>query len=127
MRIPRSLIFKQDNRGDTLGDLYSSYNLNLSNNLGALQISPRMILAENSSVLTNMGVPCAFRFFTANGNDDVGTASRFIWAVAGTRIFHSNAGANGAWKQDATGGSPTALNSDLSDMALFNGAMYALS
>ena len=96
-RIPKSRIAKQSNRSDVLGDLWASNNLDLDSNYGTIRCHPRMILATNSDSLANLGVPCATISYKANGSDDVGVATRFIWAVAGARIFHSNAGANGTW------------------------------
>lgn len=109
--------FVQDNRGSRLGDIYLSYNLDLTSNLGMIRVSPRMLLNVNKADLANLDAPpCAFRFFT--------TSNPGIWAIAKQRMFHNatsstTGGPNTTFIQDATSGSPTSLNSDVSDMEIF--------
>lgn len=115
MKIPKNTILNQNNRGDRLGDIWASYNLDLTSNYGVAKVSPRMLLNVNVSDLANLGVPCAFKFFT--------TSNPYIWAIAGARLFKANGGPNTAFAQDGTSGTPTSLNSDSSDLAVFKSSL----
>lgn len=104
--------FKQLNRGDKLGDLWSSFNLNLSRKLGSVLVSGRMLLNINTDDDAQMSAPpAAFRAFITTTAD--------VWAIAGSHMWStSNGGPDDTFAQDATGSTPTNLSSDNSDMTV---------
>jgi len=111
--------FKQIGNSDVLGNIWSSFNLDLSENLGRIRISPRCMLVDGTvgaSTLTNMETPVTFKFF------DNGTNER-IWCIAGARMFYNSGDPDYVFTQDATASTPTSLN-DGCDMENFNAALY---
>jgi hypothetical protein len=100
----------QTNRSDILGNLWSTYNLDLTENLGAIRVSPRMKL--NTGSLN--GCPWGFRFFDTK-----------IWAGAGTLIYSNSGVPNGTFVADASTGFQSDFSSDESDMETFNGTLCA--
>lgn len=117
-RLPQNFIWNQGNRGDRLGDLYNSYNLDLTGELGSLRISPRLLLNVSSTDDANLGIPCAAKNFVANG---------FIyWAICGAYIYNSIAGLNTTFVKDTTSGTPTTCDPNLSDMKLLPDLGYLL-
>ena len=112
--------FEQINLGDKLGlgDLWSSFNLNLSKKLGSLLVSGRMLLnisEDDDADLTT--APCAFKSFVSTSND--------IWTAAGAVMWStSDGGSNDTFAQDATSSTPVALNSDQTDIAVYQSNMF---
>ena len=112
IKIPQTT-WKQTNRSDVLGSLWSSWNLDLTDNLGVTKISPRTLLINDDT--TNMGVPAAFELFDGQW-----------WAVCGSRIFEkTTTQTDDAFTDDDSSGALTTYNSDVSDLELFNGFLYA--
>jgi hypothetical protein len=104
MKVPANNKWIQTNRGDILGNLWSSFGINLQDNLGALRVSPR--LKTNTSGLNN--VPVAFARF---GQRD--------YALAGTTIYrntNSSGLPNDAFIADDSTSASTDYSSDVSDM-----------
>lgn len=117
IKLPRNNIWKQVNLGNKFGDIWSSYNLDLSSKYGNLMVSPRMLLNISDSDDGDLGVPAAFKTFTTTTPD--------IWMIAGSVMWKtSTGGPNDPFAQDVTSGTPTNLNSDNSDMEIFNSALY---
>lgn len=112
--------FEQNNLGDKLGlgDLWSSFNLNLSKKLGSLLLSGRMLLNINTDDDAQMNAPpCAFKAFVSTSND--------IWAAAGVHMWStSDGGPNDTFAQDATASTPTNLNSDQTDIEVYQSLMF---
>lgn len=106
---------RQLNKGKYLGDLWSSFNLDLQDELGVIKVSPRMKLADSSASEANMGLPCAFRHFDSR-----------IFTIAGTRVFRSvdTNVINTTFNEDTSTGVKTTYNSGWSDMEVFNNALY---
>lgn len=110
--------YVQNNRTDIypIGNLWSTFNIDITSNVGVLRISPRMKLLDSS--ITNvdqMGVPVAFKWFDTK-----------IWAVCDTRIFY-NAGEpdDTPWTDDDSTGFQQDYAADESDMEIFNGTLCA--
>lgn len=122
IRIPNeNKQLKQIGNSDVLGNIWSSFNLNLTENLGRIRVSPRCMLVDGTagpSTLANMGLPVAFEFY------DNGTNER-IWCIAGARMFYSSGDPDDTFTQDATASTPTDLGTD-SDMAVFDNALYVV-
>ena len=107
--------FSQNNQSNVLGNIWSSFNLDLSSNLGRLKISPRVIIStQQSEVSTISTAPCAFKRFGTN-----------FYTIAGVRIHTApNSSAITAnWSADTN--TPTNCDVTLSDLELFNSSIYA--
>lgn len=113
IKFPQQNIWKQVNLGERFGDLWSSFNLDLTSKLGTLRVSPRFLLNISTTDDAQLGAPpCAFRAFVTTTPD--------IWAIANAHMWKtSTGGPNDTFAQDATSGTPTNLNSDNSDMEVF--------
>jgi len=109
MRInPSELV--QTNRSDTLGSLWSTWNIDLQDNEGKVRVSPRFRINQQTSDLANLGCPVAFKRF--------GTS---IYTVAGAAIFvNSTMENNNAFVQDASSGGDVDYDPDYSDLETFN-------
>ena len=77
IKIPANNKWVQSNRGDIFGSIWSSFNIDLTQQRdrqkGNIRIT-RMLRAATSAVLTNLGVPVAFRrlggaTYAVAGND----------------------------------------------------------
>lgn len=125
MRLPKENYWKQLNIGDKFGDLWASYNLEISKKLGNLLVSPRMLLNINTDDDAQLDEPAAaFKTFTVSASDAVGVATMYLWAVAGDYLWNCRAGANTTFKQDATLNTPSYCNSDQSDLNVSNSKLY---
>lgn len=113
--------FFQSNRSDILGSIWSSFNLDLTSNLGKLRISPRGMLTCKStdSGLENLGVATAFRVLGTSASANYG-----IWACAGTKMFKNSGAIYGNFVEDVTTGTPTLDSSFDQDLEIFNGKLY---
>lgn len=111
--------FKQLGDTDVLGNIWSSFNLDLTTNVGRLRVAPRGIIVSKSTDggLTTMTTPVAFRMFATNATN------QRIWAIAGG-MFYNTGRPNDTFTLDSSGGVPTVGPG--SDMELFNNALYVV-
>lgn len=120
MKIPLENKWLQINDSEIGGSLFASKNIDLTQE-HELRISPRMVLATDSSNLPNLGVPCVFRYFPTSLSDGSVLHSTTYLCVAGSRLFFlKENGLNGEWVQDGTNFSPNNLSSESSDMEIFD-------
>lgn len=106
--------WSQNNRSDTKGDLWSSWNLDTLSNEDKLRVAVRTIVTTDD--ITDLGVPVGFQTFTDNN-----AGIQYAWAVAGSYVFRTNIlnGYTGAFAKDSSTGTPTNCSSDTSDIASF--------
>jgi len=110
--------YLQTNRTNVypMGNLWSTFNMDYSTNVGVTRVSPRLKLNSVSTAegLTNMGLPIAFQYF-----------SQRMFAIAGTRMFRATAPftAN-AFIEDNSTGAATDYAAG-SDMTVSNDALVA--
>lgn len=105
----------QPNRGSVLGNVWSTFNIDLHSNLGSIRVSPR--LQVNTAGVTNQGLSVAFKYFDER-----------VFSIAGTRVFKNTTGTAGtAFVEDASTGALTDYSSDYSDLDLFNNQLFAAS
>lgn len=120
MRIPPETYWKQTNRGDSVGSMWGSFNIDLQSNLGKVRPT-RMLQNESQAVNTDLSGP-AVKFVTFQDN-----AAIKIWTLAGSRV-HSASGSPptpmSSFTVDAATGTPTNVSID-DDIEVFNGALYA--
>jgi hypothetical protein len=101
----------QNNRSKILGDIWSSFNLDLQSNLGLIKVSPRLQI--NTSGVTNQGLSVAFSTFNNK-----------IFTIAGTRVFSNSAvDLTSVFTEDAGTGAITTYDPNYSDMQCFNGKL----
>lgn len=94
----------QTNRSKILGDLWSSFNLDLQDNLGVIKVGNRM-----KQHTTGIGVPCAYQMFDA-----------FLFTLStGVYMNTTQFDVFSPFVADASSGVPTP-NTSFSDMIRFN-------
>lgn len=120
----------QTNSSDILGNIFSSYGIDLSWNQGTMRSSDATILNTNNVDQIALRVPFAFKAFACNA---INSGSITIFAATGTtypttgRVYYtSGVGGtpNTAFIPDATSGTPTVCEADTSDMEVFGGNLY---
>lgn len=108
--------YLQNNRTNIfpIGNLWSTFSIDLETNLGALRIFPRMRLVDSSITnIDQMGCPVAFRWFDT-----------LIWAICDTRILHNTGEPDDTpWTDDASTGFEQDYSADESDFEIFNGTL----
>lgn len=110
----QSYTYLQTNRGDDLGSLWSSFNLEFQNNLGTMQLGTKMEVNTSTEDDADLGLPVAFKYFDAR-----------MWAICGTRVFKNTGAPITAYVEDASTGASTAYSADVSDLEVFNGELVA--
>lgn len=70
--------YLQTNRSDSLGSLWSSFNLDFQSKLGTMRLANKLVTNTTSSDFPTLLLPVAFEFW-----------SGLWWAVCGTRIFRN--------------------------------------
>lgn len=106
--------YLQTNRSDVLGSLWASLNIDLQSNLGALRVSPRLVINTSTVDSASMtSAPRAFKFFGV------------FFTISGGRVFQSaTALPTSAFAVNADTGFKTNYN-NLSDLDLFNGILFS--
>lgn len=105
----------QNNRSKILGDIWSSFNLDLQSNLGVIKVSPR--LQVNTAGVSNQGLSVAFQTFNSK-----------IYTLAGTRIFNTaSIDLTAAFTEDVSTGAVTNYSSDTGDLKTFNVVLCSTS
>lgn len=115
IRIPGTVGWKQTNRSNLRGTLWSTFNIDLLENLGALRVSPRMKLNTSTADDAELaGAPVGFkRFFNT------------MWTVAGSHVFRAAGGTPEiTWTQDTSTSTPTDCSSSYSDVEVFDGRIW---
>lgn len=118
IKLPIQQQWRQSNEGDIFASILSSYNIDLTGKKGELRISPRIFVNSKSSDLTNLGIPCAFKYFK--------TPTEKLFALAGDRVFYAN-GAQNTFFSEFTSYTANNLNSNYSDMEIAFGYLYISS
>lgn len=118
MKLPKNTIWKQDNNSDLYGDIWSSFNLDLTSELGKLKTTRTLAVARSvddgsANYVSGIGLAAAFRYY----NDQ-------YWAATNGTISKSGTSRTGPWGLDTTTGKPTTVSSRYSDMEIFNEILY---
>jgi len=112
--IPKNTILQQNGNSDMLGDIIESFNIDLTSNYGSIKTTG-MKEVINSSDSTDIGVPVAFAFFNNN-----------YYFVTDDYVYKGGANLDDTFTKETTGGAPTnEMSEAFSDLALFNGYLYA--
>jgi hypothetical protein len=111
----QSKSINQNNRSKILGDIWSSFNLDLQSELGLIKVSPRLRI--NTTGVTNQGLSVAFSAFDAN-----------VFSISGTRVFkNSSKDLVSSFVEDASSGAITDYDPNYSDMTHFNNLLFTSS
>jgi hypothetical protein len=118
MKLPKNTIWKQDNNSDLYGDIWSSWNLNLSDESGKLKTTRTLAVARSvddgsANYVSGIGLAVAFRYY--NGQH---------FAATNGTISKTGTSRTGAWGLDTTTDKPTTVSSRYSDMEVFNERLY---
>jgi hypothetical protein len=106
----------QTNQSDVMGNLFATFGVDLTSNIGKVRSGDLLYLVTNSTDQSNLGVPIGFKAFNASG---VPT----IFTVAGSRVFKTTVSyPSGAFIE--VSGTPTDCSSDYSDIEVFNDVLY---
>lgn len=104
----QSKALAQNNRSKVLGFMWSSFNLDLQNDIATVRVSPRLRI--NTSAVSNQGRMVAGRVFDGR-----------IFSICGTRIFKNSAETLiSTFSEDASAGVQTNYVAAESDMEIFN-------
>lgn len=114
--------FLQTNRSDTLGNLWSTWNIDLQDNVGAIRLGHRLKLLGKTgdTNLTNL----------SDAPSDITMFKNSVYFIAGSRIFRStysgdNDGPNMTFVEDNSTGKRTDWGSLYDSLCTFNGTLCA--
>jgi len=109
-------VFLQNNRTDTypLGNLWSTFNIDLESNVGVIRVSPRLQVVTSTASNADLGCPVAFKYFDTK-----------IWSICDTRIFSNSGTPSASFTEDSSTGFQTNYSADESDLELFNNTLCA--
>lgn len=109
--------FVQPNYGDTQGNLWGTFNVDLSKNTGRVRATrTETIFSESDDA--DFGLPVAFAYF------GVTSASDPVFVAYADRIFIGGDEPIDTFTQDTLTNSPND-NGEVGDMTVFNGKLYA--
>lgn len=117
-KFPQNKIWKQNNLSDLFGDIWSSWNLDLTSSPGKLKTTRTLnVVSQSGSNPTDCGIAVAFRYydsqhFALTGND------------GGTGIIFASGTERTSFSQSSVSGDPTTVSSRYSDMEIFNDILY---
>lgn len=119
MRLPQNKIWRQDNNSDIYGDIWSSWNLDLSGEAGKIKTTRLLTIARSnddgsSNYVSGMGLAVAFRYY----NDQ-------NYAATNGTISKSGSSRTSSWGLDSGANKPTTISNRYSDMEVFNDCLYA--
>lgn len=109
--------YQQNNRTNIypLGNLWSTFNIDLQSNLGVIRLAQKLVTNTTSSDDTDLGLPIAFEYF-----DD-----RWF-AICGTRVFKNTSEAlTTTFSEDASTGAQTNYDPNLSDLEVFDDRLWS--
>lgn len=122
----------QMNASDVLGNLFTTFGVDLTWNNGTIRSGDATLLNINSTDVTALTRAIGFRSFAATG---INSGNKTIFTVAGGvtgtsvgAVFYANNAnpgtPNTTFVQDATSGTPTTLASDIADIELSGLNLY---
>jgi len=109
--------FSQPNYGDTQGNLWASFNLNLTKNTGRIRTT-RCENTYNENNDTDLGVNCAFAFY------DPTTGGDPVFVAYNENLFFGGTEPTDTFTIDALTDTPAATSSR-EDLKVFNDRLYA--
>lgn len=108
--------FSQPNLGDTQGNLWGTFNIDLTKNMGRIQVQ-RVQSVFSGDDASGFSRPAAFSYFDISGS---GTK---VFVAYGQKVFIGGENPTDTFVLDTSTNSPSTGNSG--DMVLFNNKLYA--
>ena len=105
-------VYYQNNRTNVMpiGNIWSTFAIDLQTNLGVLRVAPRMILAHSHADADQFNLPVAIRYFDGK-----------IMIIAGTHVWRNDGTPSDTnWTVDNDTGFQTDYSADSSDGTIFN-------
>jgi hypothetical protein len=114
--------FAQPNTGDTGGNLWSTYGIDLTSNKGRIRSSRTLDVVDSLNVdFTTLKTPSAFAFFNPGGV----YSSAKVFIAYGGRPWYGSSTPNTGWTNTTIGSNePTSTTTDV-DMKVYNDKLYA--
>ena len=113
IRIPNNNQWQQNNRSDLFGNIWSSFNLDLTSKMGVLKNTRMLnVVSQEGTNETDIGLAVAFRYW----NSQYWAATHGTPSLAGTERT--------SFAIAALGSDPTTVSSLYSDMEVFNEKLY---
>lgn len=114
--------FAQPNTGDTGGNLWSTFGIDLTSNKGRVRSTRTLDAVDSLNVdFTTLKTPSAFAFFNPGGS----YSSAKVFIAYGGRPWYGSSVPNTGWTNTVIGSNePTATTTDV-DMKVFNDKLYA--
>lgn len=110
--------FTQVNDSDTLGNVYSSFNIDVTENQGRMRLGKRLVLNTDTVTTAELnGLPCAIKMFN-------NSATQQVFAVTGTDVLYGPAAYPSGTPFIRHPNSPTTCQYDVSDMEVFQNNLY---
>jgi hypothetical protein len=118
MKLPKNTIWKQDNNSDIYGDIWCSWNLDLTAELGKIKTTRMLSVArsiddDTANYVNGLGVAAAFKYYDG----------QYFAATHGT-ISACGSSRTDDWALVDTADKPTTVSSLYSDMEIFNEILY---
>ncbi len=106
--------YLQVNRGNTLGNLWSTFNIDLQTNPGTLMLGRKLVINRSSDNDNDLGRPVAFEYFDGRW-----------WSICGEVVFRNNSDSmTSPFSQDASTGAQIDYGIE-SDLALFDNRLWS--
>lgn len=107
----------QTNQSDLLGNLWSTFNIDLTSNVGRLRVSPRMMLTMSEDTDADFtGAPVGFKLFNSR-----------IYTSSNAYVWYATAVPGAVFTQDSATSTPSNCGQNYSDLEVFNGKLYVSS
>lgn len=119
-----SKLFVQRNDSDILGTIFATMNCDFDINKGSIHLGKRLIVNMNTADIADLaGYPVGFKVFDNGTGEKIYTACGVVGAAAGT-VLQGGVDPTQAFTSLRGTGAPTACDSSISDLEVFNGKLY---
>jgi len=120
IQLPEITTWRQLNDTDRTGELWASFNLDLTENEGALRLSKRLLLNTGTPDVSQItGVPATIL--------RTGSTIKFIAGNGTGYVFYGDNTVFGTYARDTSANAPTKIDSTLDDAIYANAALYVVS
>lgn len=115
--VDKNYRFLQVNRGNMIGNIWSSFGLDFQSNVGVIRAGKKLAINTDTTDDADLGLPSAFQYF----------ADRW-WAVCGLKVFKNGSELlTSSFAEDTSTNVPTDCDPEESDLAVFDGRLWVTS